>query len=136
METYSKYSPTPWDTKGLNKDTLEIGDWGVLIGQNRDSGPYERANFQAALESLGGEGDNVQVHRFGHWACGWFEIIVVKPNTPEWDIAKALEARLEDYPLLDEELESDLEYEENTQAGMVLDENGEWVYPPKDEEED
>jgi len=44
----------------------------------------------------------VEVHRFGHWACGWFEIILVRPDTNAAKTAEEIEAALADYPILDE----------------------------------
>ena len=47
-----------------------------------------------------------------HWACGWFEIIIVQPGTKSEEIGNDIEARLEDYPYLDEDDVSNREYEE------------------------
>jgi len=52
---------------------------------------------------LGGEGENVEVHNFGHWACGWFEIMIVRPGSPAEAIAEGIESRLSDYPILNED---------------------------------
>jgi hypothetical protein len=53
---------------------------------------------------MGGESSNVQVHRFGHWACGWFELILINPVNK--DIVKKAEdimSALSDYPVVDED---------------------------------
>lgn len=56
------------------------GDWFVApISQTRDSEDYEAQLFEEKLEELGGESDTVAVLRFGHWACGWLDIIVLDP---------------------------------------------------------
>jgi len=44
----------------------------------------------------------VEVHRFGHWACGWFEIILVRPGTNAAKKAEEIEARLVVCLFLDE----------------------------------
>ena len=104
-------------SKGLdswsNYGGENLGNLVVVVGRNRDSGILDESNFQAALEILGGESDSVQVHRFGHWGCGWFELILVDPK----DRTKLIEAyniikALEHYPVLD-----DMDYSE-----------GEWEY--------
>lgn len=101
MQTYSKFRPTAFDCVGLGLPDNQ--DWLVVpTARNRDSGELDQSNFDAALKALGGEGENVEVHRFGHWGPGWFEIIIVKPNTPEATIAEQLESSLADYPVLDE----------------------------------
>ena len=83
-----------------------------LITQNRDSGTVTRSNFISALELLGGESDTVQVHRFGHWACGWWEIIAVKKDTKQFKIAEKIEKDLMNYPVVNEEHLSELEWNE------------------------
>jgi hypothetical protein len=62
------------------------------------------------LEILGGESETVEVHRFGHWGPGWFEIILVHPDR-ETEIDE-LEGSLENYPVLDDEDYSRREYDD------------------------
>ncbi len=110
MQTYSKFRPTSCDPAGLNLDDQQ--DWLVLpCSRNRDSGPLDESNFACTLKSLGGECDDVQVHRFGHWACGWFEIIIVRPDSAAATEAEEIETALSDYPVLD-----DSDYSEREQA--------------------
>lgn len=113
METYSKFRPTQFD-RHISIDSKE--HWLVLpTGRNRDSDVLNESNFEVALQMLGGESDTVEVHRFGHWANGWFEIIIVDPESPQAKIAEDIERSLEDYPVLDEdnylEKESEEQYE-------------------------
>ncbi|MEI6232631.1 MAG: hypothetical protein WCT04_06240 [Planctomycetota bacterium] len=111
METYSNYAPSGFDCPGAFLPDRQ--DWFVVpVGRNRDSGPVAESNFKAALEMLGGESDDVEVCKFGHWACGWFEIILVQPGTPFAEVGDEIEARLDDYPFLDENDVSNREYEE------------------------
>jgi len=129
MQTYREFRPTGFDAAGLGADRLGIGEWYVIpAARNRDSGPLEESNFQTALQAVGGEGADVQVHRFGHWACGWFEIVIVRPATAAAERAAELEARLEDYPVLDEEDYSRREYERAAEywVGMGIRERAEW----------
>jgi len=99
MKRYRDWSPTPLDTKGLNAEDRQ--DWFVGLGRNRDSDCLEESNFQAALNSLGGEGESVEVHRFGHWACGWLEVMLVSPDKA--DELREIFGALDDYPVLDED---------------------------------
>jgi hypothetical protein len=120
MQRYSEYQPTGFDPKGLALDDKQ--DWLVLpCGRNRDSGVRQESNFHCALAMLGGEswsgdGGNVEVHRFGHWACGWFEIIIVRPDTKEAKEAESIECALADYPVLDDSDVSDREHEAEWEA--------------------
>jgi len=116
MRTYKTHQPTRYDATGLGADRLGIGDWLVApVSQTRDSGTIDRSNFRVCLRQLGGESDTVQVHRFGHWGPGWYEIIVIDP-ADETAVAAAvgIETRLADYPILDEDDHSELEHQETT----------------------
>ena len=100
METYSKFRPTAMDPAGLALDDQQ--DWLVLpVFRNRDSEPLNESNFDTALKIMGGESDTVQVHRFGHWACGWFEIIIIHPSLAAE--GEKIEEALDDYPVLDDD---------------------------------
>lgn len=105
---------------------MERPDWVVSVSRSRDSDLMQESNFDAALEMLGGVGENVVVERFGHWACGWFELILVNPKSERHvQIAKEIKESLEDYPLLDEsdfsERESEYrsEYAEYAKEGLT-----------------
>lgn len=113
MQTYKRFAPTQFDSAGLNGDRLGISDWLVApVIQTRDSGPLEQSNFAVFLDGIGGESDTVQVHRFGHWGPGWFEIIVIDPaDTERVQAAEEMEAALENYPILDDEDHSNREFE-------------------------
>ena len=109
MERYCDFQPSAFDSRSnfmaFDADALEsIEEWFVLpCSRNRDSDCLTESNFAVALEMLGGESETVQVHRFGHWACGWYEIIVVKPETDAAKKAEEIEKSLDDYPVLDDE---------------------------------
>jgi hypothetical protein len=105
----------------------DLSQWCQGPGRNRDSEILQESNFDAALEMLGGEVEGiVEVHRFGHWACGWFEVILVNPSDLKaiqtlMDIHKALEH----YPVLDDsdyyerESEYQSEYAEQAQDALA-----------------
>lgn len=115
MQTYKQYRPTGFDPSGLGLSDRQ--DWLVLpCGRNRDSDCLAESNFASALASLGGESEMVEVHRFGHWACGWFEIILIKPGTDAATEAERIEAALSDYPILDDSDFSEREHEAAQQA--------------------
>lgn len=115
MQKYSEYRPTGFDSRGLGCEDRQ--GWLVLpCSRTRDSGCLEESNFHAALEILGGEGDSVEVHRFGHWGPGWFELILVDPSSPQVKDAEEIESALADYPVLDDADHSEREYEEANQV--------------------
>ena len=112
MIKYSEFQPTQLDNKGAFLG--EQQNWLVLpCTQNRDSECLSRSNFEVAIEMLGSEeNEEMEVHRFGHWANGWIEIIIIKPDTNTHKIALEIEASLDNYSVLDDEHFSNLEYTE------------------------
>lgn len=104
--------PSGFDSLSNYCGQTEFGDFHSLLTQNRDSDCLIRSNFRSALKELGGESENVVIHRFGHWSCGWWESLAVKSSTPEFAIAEKIESRLADYPVVDEDDFSELETNE------------------------
>ena len=86
--------------------------WHVVLTRSRDSDILTESNWTVALEQLGGEGDNVEIHRFGHWACGWWEALCVSKDSDVWETAKEIHDSLSDYPVLNEEHFCEMEAEE------------------------
>lgn len=105
-------NPSGLDSLANYMGETDFGNLMCVLCTSRDADLLTQSNFTTALEMLGGESDNVQVHRFGHWACGWWEALAVKEDSPEYQIALDIEAKLEDYPVLDEEDWSNREQEE------------------------
>lgn len=94
----------------------DFGDFYTLVTRNRDSDALVESNFRSALKALGGESESVVIHRFGHWACGWWESLSVSKSSPQFAAVEAMAERLEDYPVLDEEDFSQLECEQANQV--------------------
>lgn len=87
------------------------------VGQSRDSDSLERSNFTCMLEALDGESDTVLVIRESHWAVGWVEWIAIHESDDKaLAIADDIKRKLEDYPVIDEDHWSDLEWNEACDA--------------------
>lgn len=84
----------------------------VVVTRSRDSEILTESNWICALKELGGEGDNVEIHRFGHWAFGWWEALCVHKGSDQEKTAQEIENSLEDYPVLNEEHFSEMETDE------------------------
>lgn len=110
LQTFGEFQPTQFDRKGKGAD-FENRDWLVSsIQLNRDSGLIEKSNWLTFIDDLGAlepeGGHHWEIHRFGHWACGWFEIVVLNPNSRDsrvLDQALKLESALQEYPILSED---------------------------------
>lgn len=81
----------------------DFGNLQVIMCRSRDSDVLTESNWVTALDLLGGESETVVIHRFGHWACGWWEALCVDPSSDQFAIAQDIEDRLASYPVLDEE---------------------------------
>ena len=123
MIPYREFAPTDFDAAGLNAHDMgtdedpDRSEWLVApVSRTRDSGPLAESNFSVFLGIVGGESDDVEVHRFGHWGPGWFEIILVRPGTKAATEAERAESSLDDYPVLDEMDYSAREWEANEET--------------------
>lgn len=101
-------------------------DYYVFLGQNRDSDSITRSNFTCGLRDIGGAtGEfedehtpvNVAVINQGHWAVGWIEWIAIhKTNGPVLRKADEILRKLEDYPVVDDDHLSQLEWDEAAES--------------------
>lgn len=112
LDTYDGHRPTPWDGHICPEfDTFYVAP----ISQNRDSGCQSRSNWTVGTEEIlkASQHDETEIHCFGHWACGWYEMLLIHPaDVPALRVAAAMAAALEDHPVLNEDHLSELEYEE------------------------
>lgn len=88
-------------------------DYFVFLGQHRDSDTLTRSNFTCGLDAIGGETETVKVIRERHWAVGWVEWIAIhQSDATALQKADEIAAGLEDYPVVNEDHWSELEYNE------------------------
>jgi hypothetical protein len=97
--------------------------WYPVYSVHRDSGCLNRSNFRVIerellalperwIEEDGEELRTVQVTRASHFAVGWVDTIYIHATDEEAvEAADRMIGRIADYPPLDEEDWSDLEYE-------------------------
>lgn len=117
LEPWGDFKPTLFDRAGLNSSP---GWFVVPVGRNRDSGPLHNSNFETARDMIRleyrdddcgvefngdgpEEGDEFGVCSYGHWACGWFELLVVKGGTRAEAAALEIAGKLANYPILDDD---------------------------------
>lgn len=108
---------------------------GVAIGPcgiTRDSDALERSNHATAIATLEAAHARYSVPEFGHWACGWVREIALDSGDPAATrVAAELRAALEDYPVLDDDAYSELEWADNHPHGT---ERGAYCYAGPDAE--
>lgn len=111
--TYEPEHLTRWSMPSHYAGEVWPNYYSAGCGQSRDSDALERSNFACMLEAIGGESDTVQVVRESHWAVGWVEWIAIhQDDETVLAIADAVKAALEDYPVVNEDHWSELEYNE------------------------
>ena len=102
---YKDYKPTKFDNHIAIPDR-EVWDVVSFISNNRDADALTRSNFNYVHEQLAThfmEEREYEVHRFKHWASGWFEIIIINPAYP--DVVRTInkiEEEYRNYPVLDD----------------------------------
>lgn len=113
LTRYGDFRPTAMDSRGLALPDRQ--DWLVCpVSRTRDSDTLTESNWATQLALLGGESETVEIHRFGHWGPGWFEITLIDPadtarvDTVEQKVYHALNC----YPVLDDDDYSSREHEE------------------------
>ena len=86
--------------------------WLIAATQAPDWGDaLSRSNFRSMLAKLGGESEDVAVEYTGG-ALGKIDYLLVRPETDAATRAEALNARLADYPLVDEDDATELMWQE------------------------
>ena len=71
--------------------------------------------------------NDFEIHRFGHWANGWFEIVIVRPDTPVAALAEEFENCLSEYHTIDDSEWSEAEWNAALEA---------WRYARESEREE
>ncbi len=104
---------------GTCDERLRDGGWEVVTfcSTNRDADVLTRANHAAlanALAEVDAEGEAHEVMHSNHWAVGWCDQFIVDPtNTAVMHVLTDCAAALENYPVLDEDLMSALEFDDH-----------------------
>lgn len=117
MKPYNEFVVSSFD----HRIPLEEREYWLVASsvQTRDSGPMARSNFKSTLEKLENTLDytpeSVEKHRIGHYAIGWYEIILVEPGSAAASTLKEVDEKLQDYCLVNED-----NYQEELQEEALL----------------
>lgn len=111
LEIYKDHIPTAFDRHICGElDNFYIGP----CSQTRDSSILEKVNFETMTGRVlaASQHGETEIHRFGHWACGWYEMLLIHPeDTAALIVAAELSASLEQYSVLDDQAYSEAECE-------------------------
>jgi hypothetical protein len=125
-------APHAWETPRRYAGFFPIGDYCILT-RHRDSDAATRSNWEVARQSFDvqpyDDGDSayharpaVYDWRAGHCMVGWVEYLMVRADADDDTLARAaaIVEKLEDYPILNEDHFSELEYTEACDAWTAL----------------
>ena len=133
MQRYKDWAPGPGDIKGKGifhlDDPYMYNEWLVApLIRTRDCGHLSQSNWDHVIKVLEGsddeDHDDYEVLSWNHWACGWFEMIVVKQGTRAHVLMNKVETSLESYPALDED---DWMRREHDEHHDVVHEHCDWL---------
>ena len=94
-------------------------NWCIVHTENRDSGLMQKANTKVIgkrMKRFVRDGTTREQH-FTHWLCGWVDGYAIRVYTPRNVITAAFKewcriiTELENYPILDDDLYSRMEYD-------------------------
>lgn len=99
----------------------DMSEYYIVLAHTRDSDTLEESNWESFLRDHPENYDEdtkkgILVANFGHWACGWFELILVHESDYEFlEEMDEIRKSLDDYPVYDEDnysmMESESQYE-------------------------
>lgn len=119
METYGEHIPTEYDRHIVVEDRE---DWLIApVSINRDTADaVTLSNWEVLQEILDDQQAEYEIHRFGHWSYGWYEMILVNPIHAE--LLQTIYSRLDSYPILNDEKwsEKETEHEWESWEGYVM----------------
>lgn len=78
--------------------------WRIGLSVNRDSDALERSNWRVIVPPvLTLYPEDAAVEQMGHWAVGWVEYLLVRPNSDAEAAIVQWANKLADYPVADED---------------------------------
>ena len=97
-----------------DSDTLGESNWYVATAVELDARPYDPPDRFAECPDSFADRPAVYHWRAGHWACGWVEYLMVRPDAPADVLSTAADIvrSLESYPILSDDDYSEREWNE------------------------
>ena len=110
--------PTGFDSdRNFDGDSDHLRDHYFLapVSTSRDADILTRSNWEVVTDDIlkVATHDDTEICRFGHWACGWYEqLLIHKSDTEALKVAEEWCCFLSDYPVADDEHHSELQWNE------------------------
>jgi hypothetical protein len=113
MNTQDTLDEVKWTRPSEYHGFSPDGDY-LIYSQTRDSSILSEVNYELIFSELKRlDKENAYDFRASHWACGWIEYILIKKDSPQplKDKAAEIIQSLSDYPILDDQVYSDTQYD-------------------------
>jgi hypothetical protein len=115
LQHWTPNGPTAFDSNrnyaGPDLSALYVAP----VGTNRDADTLTRSNWAVVSADIlaSATHEETAIHRFGHWACGWYELLLIHADdAPALRCADEWACALADYPVASDDAFSELEYTE------------------------
>lgn len=118
MEKLKNWNPSSWDSRANYMGTNDYDEYFVVYCKTRDSNSILcESNWEILCKELHAEENNgVEIVRFGHWACGHYDLLLVSPDSKELSRAEEFYHALENYPVLSDDHYSNKMFEAESEA--------------------
>lgn len=110
--------PTGFDSsRNFSGDSDHLHDryFVAPVSTSRDADILTRSNWDVVTDEIlkVARHNDTEIHRFGHWGCGWYEqLLIHKSDTEALKVAEEWCCTLADYPVASDVHYSELQREE------------------------
>ena len=113
LEPWTDDGPTAFDSS-KNYSGEDFTEFYVApVGTSRDADLLTQSHYDVISKSIleASTHDETDCHSFGHWACGWDELLLIhRDDTPALERAEQWACALENHPVANEDHYSELEF--------------------------
>ena len=119
--------PTGFDSdRNFDGDSNHLRDHYFLapVSTSRDADILTRSNWEIVTNEIlkVAKHEDTEICRFGHWACGWYEqMLIHKSDTEALKVAEEWCCALADYPVASDEHYSELQWIEAAEYWESMD---------------
>lgn len=118
LDRWSVDGPTGFDSAANYSGTDLSAFYQAPVALTRDADTLATSNWEVITESIldCATSENTEILRMGHWACGWYEILVIDASDSEaLECADRWACSMADYPVASEEHWSELQWNTATE---------------------
>ena len=114
LEPWTADGPTGFDSASNYAGPDFSHYWQAPVAFTRDSDTLATSNWHVVTDSIlkAAHHEETEIHRMGHWGCGWYEILLIHPSdSAALECADEWACTLSNYPVASESHWSELQWE-------------------------